>query len=238
MHIDWFTVAAQALNFLVLMWLLKRFLYKPILNAIAARERHIADQLATAADKEAKAQKEQEDFKKKNDAFDKEKMKLMSEAKGEAEALRAKLMKDTETEAEALRSKKKEALQNELDDLSADILKQTKEQVFALSAKVLSDLADTTLEERMIAVFITRLQALSDKEKAAFTSDGAIITSAFSLSPAQQKALKAEIKAGTLKFKVMPELVSGIELSAGGHKLAWSISDYLDTLEQEVARAA
>ena len=45
MQIDWFTVAAQTINFLVLMWLLKRFLYKPILNAIAAREKNIADQL-------------------------------------------------------------------------------------------------------------------------------------------------------------------------------------------------
>lgn len=238
MHIDWFTVGAQALNFLVLMWLLKRFLYKPILNAIAAREKHIEEQLSSAANKEAKAQQEQEEFKQKNDAFDKEKMKLMGEAKGEADAMRTKLLKAAEDDAESLRSKKKDALQNELDDLSADILKQTKERVFALSSKVLGDLADTTLEERMIAVFITRLRALSDKEKAAFASDSAVITSAFSLSPSQQKALKAEIKAGTLKFKVAPELLSGIELSAGGHKLAWSISDYLDTLEQEASRAA
>lgn len=238
MHIDWFTVAAQALNFLVLMWLLKRFLYKPILNAITAREKHIADQLATAAKKEADAKQEQVALRKKNDSFEKEKTKLMSEAKAEAEKLRTKLMKNTEAEAEALRSKKKDALQNELDDLSADIFKQTKAQVFALASKVLGDLADTTLEERMIAVFITRLQALSDKEKSTFSSESVIVTSAFALSSAQQKALKAEIKADSVKFKVMPELLSGIELSANGHKLAWSISDYLETLEQEASRAA
>jgi len=38
MLIDWFTVVAQVINFLILVWLMKRFLYKPILNAIAARE--------------------------------------------------------------------------------------------------------------------------------------------------------------------------------------------------------
>ena len=42
MLIDWFTVAAQALNFLILVWLMKRFLYKPILHAIDAREERIA----------------------------------------------------------------------------------------------------------------------------------------------------------------------------------------------------
>lgn len=238
MQIDWFTVAAQALNFLVLMWLLKRFLYKPILDAIAAREKHIADQLTMASDIEAKAQKEQEIFKQKNETFEKEKMKRMSEVKAEAHTIRAQLLKDVTDEAETLRAQKKETLQNELNDLNADILKQTKEQVFVTASKVLSDLADTTLEERMLTIFITRLQALNDKDKAALSSENAVITSAFALSPAQQNVLKAEIKTNTIKFKVSPQLVSGIELSMGGQKLAWSISDYLETLEKEASRAA
>lgn len=238
MDIDWFTVAAQALNFLVLMWLLKRFLYKPILNAITAREKHIADRLADALEKEAQAQKEQDEFKKKRESFEKQEAQLLSEAKTEASAIRANLLKKAEHDTEALRSKKKEALQKELDDLSADILKQMKEKVFTTASKVLSDLADTTLEERMIAVFTLHLHALSDKDKAVLSSESAVITSAFPLSSAQKKSLKAEVKADSLKFKVMPELVSGIELSVNGHKLAWSISDYLETLEREAFRAA
>ena len=55
MLIDWFTVGAQALNFLVLVWLLKRFLYKPILNAVDAREKRIAAELADADAKKAAA---------------------------------------------------------------------------------------------------------------------------------------------------------------------------------------
>jgi len=42
MLIDWFTVGAQALNFLILVWLMKRFLYKPVLHAIDEREMRIA----------------------------------------------------------------------------------------------------------------------------------------------------------------------------------------------------
>ena len=48
MLIDWFTVGAQALNFLILVWLMKRFLYKPILRAIDEREKRIASELADA----------------------------------------------------------------------------------------------------------------------------------------------------------------------------------------------
>ena len=56
MLIDWFTVGAQTLNFLILVWLMKRFLYKPILNAIDAREKRIATQLSDADTKTAEAQ--------------------------------------------------------------------------------------------------------------------------------------------------------------------------------------
>ena len=55
MPIDWFTVVAQAINFLILVWLLKRFLYKPILHAIDEREKGIAAQLAQAEAKKAEA---------------------------------------------------------------------------------------------------------------------------------------------------------------------------------------
>ena len=238
MQIDWFTVAAQAVNFLILMWLLKRFLYKPILNAIAAREKHITDQLANAAQSKAEAQKEQEAFKQKNAAFDKNKATLLSTAKAEAETFRAALIKDTEAEAQIIRAKKKTALQAEMHDLSSDIARQTKEQVFAAASKVLIDLADTTLQDRMIAVFIKNLQGLSKQDKDALSCDTAVIASAFTLSSAQKKSLKDEIKTETLKFKIVPELVSGIELSVQGHKLAWSISNYLETLEQESSHAA
>ena len=62
MIIDWFTVGAQALNFLILVWLMKRFLYKPILHAIDERERRIAVALADANAKKTAAQKERDDF--------------------------------------------------------------------------------------------------------------------------------------------------------------------------------
>ena len=72
MLIDWFTVAAQALNFLVLVWLMKRFLYKPILHAIDEREKRIAAEMANADKKKAEAEKESDEFKHKNEEFDRQ----------------------------------------------------------------------------------------------------------------------------------------------------------------------
>ena len=68
MLIDWFTVGAQALNFIVLVWLMKRFLYKPILDAIDAREARIAAALADAAASKAEAAKDRTEFQRKSEA--------------------------------------------------------------------------------------------------------------------------------------------------------------------------
>ena len=103
MLINWFTVIAQAINFLILVWLLKRFLYKPILHAIDEREKGIATQLAEAEAKKAEAQKERDDFQHKNEAFDQERSALLKKATDEANAERQRLLDQARKDADALR---------------------------------------------------------------------------------------------------------------------------------------
>ena len=113
MLIDWFTVAAQALNFLILVWLMKRFLYKPVLNAIDAREKRISTELANADAKKAEAQKEHDEFQQKNTEFDRQKAALLSKATGEAQAERQRLLDEARKAAADLSSKRREALKTE-----------------------------------------------------------------------------------------------------------------------------
>src|SRR5665811_1288851 len=113
MLIDWFTVGAQALNFLVLVWLMKRFLYKPILHAIDEREKRIAAELANADAKEAKAQKERDEFQHKNEEFDQQRAALLKKATEEAQAERQRLLDEARKAAAALSAKRMDALRNE-----------------------------------------------------------------------------------------------------------------------------
>src|ERR1700691_1252318 len=101
MLIDWFTIVAQALNFLILVWLMKRFLYKPILDAIDAREKRIANELANADAKKAEAQKEHEQFQHKNEEFDKQRAALLSKAADDAKAERPRLLDEARKAADA-----------------------------------------------------------------------------------------------------------------------------------------
>ena len=243
MLINWFTVVAQAINFLILVWLLKRFLYKPILHAIDEREKGIATQLAQAEAKEAEAQKDRDDFQHKNEVFDQERAALLKKATDEAKAERQRLLDEARKDADALRAKRQDALRNEQRNLSQEIIRWTQKEVFAITRKTLADLASTSLEERMGDVFVHRVRALTGAAKeqlaTAFKTSNHTVSvhSAFDLPPAQRTAIESAVKEtfapeAQVQFETAPELVCGIDLSTNGHKVSWSIADYLATLEK------
>jgi F-type H+-transporting ATPase subunit b len=242
MLIDWFTVGAQALNFIILVWLMKRFLYKPILDAIDAREQRIAAELADAAAKQAEAKHERDAFQHKNEAFDRQRAARVKQMESEVAAERQRLLDEARHAADASSAKRQEALATEARDLDQAVGRWVQEEVFAIARKALTDLAATSLEARLVEVFVQRLRALDGEAKAnlaeAFnTAIGpALLRSAFDLPPAEraaiQKALDQTLPTKVqLRFETAPELIGGIELSSNGRKVAWSIADYLVSLE-------
>jgi F-type H+-transporting ATPase subunit b len=245
MLIDWFTVGAQVLNFLILVWLLKHFLYQPILNAIDAREKRIAAELADADAKKAEAQKERDDFQNKNKAFDEQRSALLGKAAEEAKAERERLLDEARKAADSLRAAQATALRNDQKRLGGEVTRLAKDEVFGIARKTLADLATVSLEERMGEVFTRRLRGMDGKGKELLgaalksSSEPAVVRSAFDLGAAQKAAIQnalnetfaAEIR---IRFETSPDLISGIELTANGQKVAWSIAEYLVSLEKGV----
>jgi F-type H+-transporting ATPase subunit b len=243
--IDWFTVGAQALNFLILVWLMKRFLYQPILSAIDAREKKIAAELADAAARQADASKERDEFQKKNEEFDQQRAALLSKATDEANAERERLLDDARQAADALREEHLDAMRSEANALRQAISQRTQHEVFAIARKTLADLATVSLEERLGEVFTRRLRKMDEAPKASLgaalktATAPAVVRSAFELPLAQRTAIESAINEtfsvdSHPQFETSPELVSGIELTTNGHKVAWSISDYLTSVERGV----
>lgn len=256
MLIDWFTVGAQAVNFLILAWLLKRYLYRPVLAAIDAREKKIAGKIADAAAREAQAQAAGEELRKRNEVFDREREGLMRKATDEGAAERQRLMESARQESQLLRSKLTQTLAAERAELGHRLSMRTQAEVFTLTRKALSDLAGVSLEDRMIEVFIERVRALPEKQLLALADGGVdtghagtvhavparvlLVRSAFELPAAVHAKVDAAIRerlgAGiAVSFETAPEFVCGVELTADGVKLAWSVADYLATLAQDVA---
>ena len=247
MLIDWFTVSAQVVNFLILVWLLKRFLYRPILNAIDAREKRIAAELADADAKQSGSPKGAR--------------RVPAQERGVRPAARRALEHRRRTRRKPnvsgsstkrgrqpmrLSAKRQETLRNDAHNLNQAISRRTQQEVFAIARKALTDLATTSLEERLGEVFIRRLREMDGKAKAGLAaalktaSNPALVRSAFDLPAEQRAAIQKALNetfSGEIhvRFETAPDLVSGIELTTNGHKVAWSIADYLVSLEKGVA---
>jgi len=246
MNINWFTVIAQVINFLILVWLLKRFLYKPILKAIDEREKKITAQIKDADDKKAVAAKEQADFKKRNDEFDAQKKAMTDKVIADTNAQRDKLLEDAKNEANTLRSNLEKGIKEKQEADALATADKTQQQVFAITKKALKDMASSSLDEQSVNTFIKRLKVLNDDEKQQFktafksNTNNILVKSAFELPPEQQAAINDGVnetlgtKAG-LQFTTSPELISGIELTTNGYKLAWSFAEYLNALQKNIA---
>jgi F-type H+-transporting ATPase subunit b len=243
MLVDWFTVCAQAVNFLILVWLLKRFLYKPVLGIIDAREKKVAAQLADAATREEQARTEREEFKHRTEALDGERQDLLRKATAEAAAERQRLLELARQESQALRAKLSQAVAAERDELSRQLLSRTQTEVFSVARQMLTDLAGASLEDRMAEVFILRLSDLTREQKTLLEPNSpaqveprtAIVRSAFNLSSARQDQIQSAVRNClganvTTGFETSPDLITGIELRIDGRKIAWSVADYLASL--------
>jgi F-type H+-transporting ATPase subunit b len=245
MLIDWFTVIAQVVNFLILVWLMKRFLYAPILKAIDAREKRIAAELADAEAKKSEARRECEEFKRKNEELDQQHQSLLSQAVMDVQTEKQRLLEDARKEAEDFRARQQDALISDCNNLKEGIVRRIREEVFAIARKTLGDLASESLEEHMIEAFLRRCRVLTDDEKnglqSAFKAAAgpAIVRSVFPLSMEQRNTLERMAKeildcCCPFHFETSPDSVSGIELSVNGYEVAWNIEEYLQTLENNV----
>ena len=245
MEINWFTVIAQIVNFLILVWLLKRFLYKPVLNAVDEREKKISGQLAHAEATKKAAIKEQERFMQKNELFEQERAAKMKQVLEEIDAEKTRLFTETRKESDALRTKYEASLQEQQKSLAETVRQRTTEEVFAIAGKTLEDLANANLEEQVVAIFMEKIRALEPGQKEELSNalnenkKAVSIKSAFELSPKSKKELARLITGITgqqnqFSYLLVPALVSGISIDTENYQLSWNIDSYLNSLRLSI----
>ncbi len=244
MLIDWFTVAAQALNFVALVWLLKRFLYRPVLEAIDAREARIAAQLADAAARQHDATAQRDLYQQQIAALERERAERLASATAEAEAERKRLVDLARSAAADIATRRRDALDAQAQQLDRELARRATQEVFAVSRRALADLAAADLDDRIAIVFSDRLRALDASGRAALLSaldppsGGPIaVRSAHELPAAGQASIRDALhqlfgRAIEVRFEAGAELIGGIELVAGGYRFSWDIAHYLDALER------
>jgi len=242
MLIDWFTVAAQAVNFLVLVWLLQHFLYKPILAAIEARENKIAATVAAAAAQQTEVQKSREELSAKLKAVDDEGAGRLAQAKLEVQKQREQLLDAARREAADLIARQRDALRTDAASIGDRMALLATAEVFSIAVKALNELASADFEERLGSVLTQRLLQLSQEAKGVFraaleqSAMTAVVGSRVAMRDAERATLSHAVNETFsadvhLEFKTMPTADYGIDLSAGGQRLAWGIAEYISEFQ-------
>jgi F-type H+-transporting ATPase subunit b len=245
MQIDWLTVAAQIVNFLILVWLLQRYLYRPIVEAMDAREQRIAARAMEAAQQQASAEREARAYRQRRDELEREKENVLRIALKEVDERRQSLEDAARQDVERRHLEWLRQLDGERSAFLREMRRGSAGHVLALSRRVLHELADARLEEQMAASFARHLAALEPQlretlARACREAGGrATVRSRFELSEDARQRLAGEVRAHVFEgcdvaFEATEDLTGGIELTAGTRSLAWTLDRFLDDLEREL----
>jgi F-type H+-transporting ATPase subunit b len=183
MQLDWFTTVAQIVNFLILVALLKRFLYGPIVRAMDSREARITARLHEAEDKLAVAEQQMALYHDRLHELDARRDTLLVQAREDAEAQRQHLLEQARQEVQQAQARWRTMLQQERMAFLQELRQQAGQQVCAVARQALTDLASVDLERAVVDHFLDRLQGVDDEVRytlaAAAHAEGVVVRSAF-----------------------------------------------------------
>ncbi len=248
MLIDWFTVAAQIVNFLILVALLKHFLYGRILHAMDEREHAIASRFTEAETKTREAELAAESHRQKFLEFEEQRHELLAQAKHEADKIRNEYLGEARREVGAIRLKWRESIEQEKTGFLRDLRQQAAAQICHIARQALHDLAHVALEQHLAEAFIEQIQHGHEAQWpsiVALLNDHPaplIIQTAFALPADIQskivQALQSRLTTNIrVEFEVQPEKGCGIELKTPGYTIGWSADQYMNDLEASLSKA-
>lgn len=244
MLIDWFTVAAQVVNFLILVALLKRFLYGPILRAMDRREERLVSSFAEAESKLVEARQLEEQYRGLLQELEEARGVKLRQVEEEAGEQRRRLMAEAREEAVEIRKGWAKSIREERAAFFTELKKRVGGEMLKIARKSLGDLANAELEQLMVVRFNERLTALGVdglKEVAVAARErGVWIRSPFALPDSLRQRLATGVRQALgqdveMHYKDRETMPLGIELSVGGLKMSWGVDSYFEQLEQEVA---
>lgn len=241
---DWFTLTAQVINFLVLVGLLKYFLYGPIIRAMEEREAKIAHRLEDAARQRTEADRQAKEYEQQIREFEVQRAQLMSEAKEGADDQRRQLLDQARQEADSLRHSWQKSLQHEQHSFTSDLREKTARRIVAIARRALRDLAGMELEAAILARFTERLEAMPQDQldslatSLAETRHELVVHTTFEI-PERRRGPLIEVVQGlvpneaSVRLETSNELICGIEIRTSSYRIGWSVRDYLDNLEAD-----
>jgi len=241
--IDWFTVVAQIVNFLILLALLKWLLFDRIVRAMDQREENIASRLEEAARKQDEAHQRAKKLEEERRQLESRRETMLREAGEEADDRRRELVRKAREEVDQLRDDWQRDLERQQQQFIEELSGRAGDALQRAVRQALTDLADADLQQGIARVFLGRLDEMDGQKRetlgeAIEDADGELVVASARELPEDARreiadALKRhfhdDVKA---VFETSPELISGVEIRSHGQALGWSLRRYLDEFEE------
>lgn len=246
MQIDWWTFAAQIINLIILLFLLRKFLYIPVLKAVDARQKLIADELKKAADEHRKAARLMRECERRTAEIETQKQEILATARLEAEKLSARLSAEVEAQYAQERQENKDRLSAEKKRFELAVQGLIGEYFALLAGGALRQMADVSLSDLVIAKFEDKISKMPETEKKALAETlgqkkTVEIQTAQEISAERlsdlQRFLRAQLGLSeNVKFKtvIKPELVCGLAIQADEQLISWNFAGYLQTFQRQM----
>lgn len=244
MQIDWLTVIAQIVNFLILIWLLQRFLYRPVIEAMERREQRIAGRLQEARQREQAAGEKVQEYEARRLELEQTRQQRLNETEEAAEEKRKALLEKAREETANKHRQWQAQVEQEQQHFLKELRNYSIEAIQQIGRRTLADLANSDLETQIIQVFLQRLKSMDNATRKTLhhTQGPIIVNSAFDLDAGTKGRITSAIheqidESVEVEYGQSTDLLCGIELKAGGHQIGWTLADHLDHLNELMEKA-
>ncbi len=245
MSFSWSTFALQAVNFLVLVWLLKRFLFKPVGTIVAERKAEIARAQAEAEAARQSAEQARKNLESRQSQIEAERQGTIDQARAQLADERSKMIEAARADIEKLKAAAGKRLDEERDSAAREVIDRSIQIAIGLAQRLLQQFSAPGLEELFLNRVLDHLDHLGAAERAAllgqFGHDGGqlIVATAYPLgaeAEAKWRATLSERLGGhsQIAFATDKELIAGVELKFPHAVLRFSWRDALDDARREL----
>ena len=244
MQIDWFTVLAQIVNFVILLVLLKYFLYDKVIDALKKREEKISNRLEEAEKKNSEAEEKREEYESMKKKIEEEKEATLKDAEEKAKEKKKEIEKEAKEKIEQKRKDWEKQLEDQKDELLEDVRRLISREAFSISAKALKEIADEDLENKIIEKFIDKLDDLEKdevdeiKETLKEAEKEMNVKTGYELSDKSRSKLEDALgekfyKTADYNYSIDENIICGIEVKVKNRKLNWNFNDFIKELDDE-----
>jgi F-type H+-transporting ATPase subunit b len=245
MRIDWWTLALQTANVLVLVWLLARFLFRPVAEIVARRQDEANKLLADAATVQRRADEARADLESARANIAAERDKVIAEAHTAAGAEHAALLTHTKEEVEKLRAEADAAIDRDRAAMEKTLIDRTRELSVEIARRLVGRVTPATDVGLFLPGLCRQVQALSPQERAVFRPvpgerDAMAIVTAAALGPEEAERIRDAIgeafgSTPAVVFRSDPAVIAGIEVHSRHAVIRNSWRGDLDRIREELS---